>query len=404
MDLAVRTLREGIPDGGDAAPLLLLCDALAVIGGPALLRQALADMTLAIAGRRAQAIALTLVALERPAAQYHQLCSPSLGTFTVLDCFSDPYGWGGLLAVVPAGGSSSNSTISVPSILAAPNGLDRLLQLLSSTSTIQSAGAGARHCIVFDSLTPLVDRFGGAAVVQLLHRLQRLDSTSSLLCGLHTDLHAPQLLAALEQLAAGTLQLSAASELEQTLCAAMHGSTPQGRLSARLKRRSGRVRVQTQLYCLDAADSVRISELPTDALNPQAALEKGTVGTAGGSSGGEAALAQQLAGGMKLGLSAAELEAKQRVQLPFEHQGHAAAYKTGDFRDYLPPEAGGRAAARPASAAGGAAAGAAGGAGAGTGAGGGEIGVRQGLGHILYVRDSGSEHDSDEDPDDDLDI
>lgn len=82
----------------------------------------------------------------------------------------------------------------------------------------------------------------------------------------------------------------------------------------------------------------------------------------------------------------------------------AAAYKTGDFRDYLPPEAGGRAAARPASAAGGAAAGAAGGAGAGTGAGGGEIGVRQGLGHILYVRDSGSEHDSDEDPDDDLDI
>lgn len=43
MDLAVRTLREGIPDGGDAAPLLLLCDALAVIGGPALLRQVCAQ-------------------------------------------------------------------------------------------------------------------------------------------------------------------------------------------------------------------------------------------------------------------------------------------------------------------------------------------------------------------------
>jgi hypothetical protein len=43
MDLAVRTLREGIPDGVDAAPLLLLCDALAMIGGPALLRQVCAQ-------------------------------------------------------------------------------------------------------------------------------------------------------------------------------------------------------------------------------------------------------------------------------------------------------------------------------------------------------------------------
>lgn len=70
-----------------------------------------------------------------------------------------------------------------------------------------------------------------------------------------------------------------------------------------------------------------------------------------------------------------------------------AAYQTGDFRDYLPPEAGGRAGSRPHSAlsmaAGGAAAAA---------------GDAQRLGHILYVRDSSSDHDSDEDPDDDLDI
>ena len=139
---------------------------------------------------------------------------------------------------------------------------------------------------------------------------------------------------------------------------------------------------------------------------------------------------------MKLSRSAAEEAARQRVQLPFEHQGRVggctvvewecglcasqrpetrsatappppprssspssialqgAAYQTGDWRDYLPPEAGGRA----------------GGGGAAAASAGGQAeqqldgqGGRR-LGHILYVRDSGSEHDSDEDPDDDLDI
>ena len=73
---------------------------------------------------------------------------------------------------------------------------------------------------------------------------------------------------------------------------------------------------------------------------------------------------------------AQEQLARQAVVLPYEHQGAGQAYKTGDFKDYLPQAAGGS------------------GRGAGEGS----------LGHILYVRDSASEHDSDEDPDDDLDI
>ena len=74
--------------------------------------------------------------------------------------------------------------------------------------------------------------------------------------------------------------------------------------------------------------------------------------------------------------SVQEQAARQSVVLPYEHQGAGQAYQTGDFKDYLPKAAGGQ--------------------GKGTGEG--------ALGHILYVRDSGSEHDSDEDPDDDLDI
>lgn len=71
-----------------------------------------------------------------------------------------------------------------------------------------------------------------------------------------------------------------------------------------------------------------------------------------------------------------EQAARQAVVLPYEHQGVGQAYQTGNFKDYLPKAAGGQ----------------------GKGAG------QDSLGHILYVRDSASEHDSDEDPDDDLDI
>lgn len=39
MHLAVRTLRDGRADGAQQAPLLLLADALAVVGGPTLLRR-----------------------------------------------------------------------------------------------------------------------------------------------------------------------------------------------------------------------------------------------------------------------------------------------------------------------------------------------------------------------------
>lgn len=75
-----------------------------------------------------------------------------------------------------------------------------------------------------------------------------------------------------------------------------------------------------------------------------------------------------------------ERAARAAVQLPYAHQGSRKVYEAGDFRQYLPPAAGGY------------------GPGVEDAAGSGQ------LGHILYVRDSEEEHDSDEDPDDDLDI
>lgn len=77
-----------------------------------------------------------------------------------------------------------------------------------------------------------------------------------------------------------------------------------------------------------------------------------------------------------LGRCPQEKTARDKVALPWQHQGQQHGADAEHFLDYLPPAAGGR----------------------GKGAG------HDGLGHILYVRDSDNDFDSDEDPDDDLDI
>ncbi len=89
--------------------------------------------------------------------------------------------------------------------------------------------------------------------------------------------------------------------------------------------------------------------------------------------------------------------AREAVRLPYEHQGQAKQYQTEDFRDYLPTAAGGYAAGQHAQDIDAVAAAAASAAAP-------SAPEVSRLGHILYVRDSEEEHDSDEDPDDDLDI
>ncbi|KAF5833055.1 hypothetical protein DUNSADRAFT_10761 [Dunaliella salina] len=127
-----------------------------------------------------------------------------------------------------------------------------------------------------------------------------------------------------------------------------------------------------------------------------------------------------------------EREARDAVVLPYEHQGQHGQYRTSDWRDYLPPSAGGRnpanaqharhlaparpsvphpaapandnATAQPDSMNGPETSAQQQQAGKGQA-------VGEALGRILYVRDSddgaasdGGLLDSDEDPDDDLDI
>lgn len=91
-----------------------------------------------------------------------------------------------------------------------------------------------------------------------------------------------------------------------------------------------------------------------------------------------------------LSICAQEKKAKAAVVLPHLHQSAATTANSSDWKDYLPVAAGGRSAAFNHGEAMDA---------------GNHDEPTHTLGHIHYVRDSDDEqHDSDEDPDDDLDI
>lgn len=236
--------------------------------------QAVAQLAAAIGGGRAQAAGLVLLALARPPAHYAHLASLTAVSLTLLDGFSDAHGWGSLrpAAAGSSGGrsvpGSAHTVVPLPGLLAAPDGPQTLQQRLHGAL---AAAAGLRQCLVVDSLSPLLDAWGPAAVARLLHGLQAAPAVSCLLAGVHADLHPPAALAALEQLAAGSLGLQPKRELERSVCRAAQGAEPQGRLELRLRRPTGRVRAEACLYCIDAAGAVAFLDPPTDLLNAQAA-------------------------------------------------------------------------------------------------------------------------------------
>ncbi|KXZ44758.1 hypothetical protein GPECTOR_62g873 [Gonium pectorale] len=256
-------------------------------------------------------------------------------------------------------------------------------------------------------------------------------------------MHPERVVFAARRLSSCTLELSALSALQSELAARAVGAPAlAGRLDCRVKRRTGRVKVDSELYALlpaqageagpgpyqlrlfpappfldlpDPKSLVKLQPLastaaattgasssaqpaaPVAAATGAAGAAAATAGRANGGGGGaaqplgllggvatEEQLARAVGSSMRLTLTEEERRAKAAVVLPYQHQGQqrgptAGAYAAGDHAAYLPPAAGG---VGPA----------AGGSG------------QQALGHILYVRDSGSEADSDQELDEDLDI
>jgi len=228
---------------------------------------------------------------------------------------------------------------------------------------------GGQICLAIDDIAPLLDANEEHAVAQMLSRVLSSPSVCCCFAGLRrgpADLF---------------LSLATArAHLRPPPAAGRGGEAAHGRLEVRTQRSTGRWNVEQHLFALRPAGAVslwRMPEAPTAQQVVEAAVAKAKSSKEEANNLGKELMAK-MDGGMKLTLSEQEREAKNKVVLPYEHRGDSSLYSTDDFTTYLPPAAGG------------------------TGAGSG----KDKLGHILYVRDSDDEleYDSDEDPDDDLDI
>lgn len=390
------------------------------------LQQCTKSLAEAMAQGRSQPRALHLVAAERPPGELLSAAAGGDGSSgsggpphtTVTDLFSDPCGWlqPGAAADADAGGSPWPDDC-----------LDRIAAAAEAAAAAQAAAAaddaaagsngdgsstsgGGGLCVVIDSLSALLLRHPTARVLRLLERLQGCAAAGSILALVHRDLHSAQLLAALAATAHAQLELRPVTPLQRQLAAAAGRPAPAGALRLAAKRRAGgRLKAETQYYALSLPPrggagggfgGVETYAPPAEALGApdaralvqtalaaagkagEGAAAVSAAGAAGGGVEGAAAaaddLARRLGGGvsMRLGLTAEERAARDRVELPFERRGGG--------------NSGGGVHIGGGSAVGG-------------GVGGGGVAPRSG-GTIHYVRDSEGEADSDEDPDDDLDL
>ncbi|KAI8101261.1 hypothetical protein M9435_001369 [Picochlorum sp. BPE23] len=369
METLSRLVRQRPPPstfGSDKAHVIIIEDSLETVGGERIFKEAFHRIK---AGSKDAAS--VIVCVDHPPAQYHTTTGALVKgdgeerSSTIIDCCTDPCGERESIRDGPYE--------SVPVFSEAGRQSSKMLDTLLDTilASLHSSGTPSGKAIVgLDDISHIVRHFGARRTRMFLDALRRDSATRCVVVGLHSDLIPPHDIATvshdttcLVQLEPGWKLIMDSSSVESTAgTASRHDQSDAiGIMTLYIRKKQGCKKTETYEYWIPDPDEILFKMWK----------EPGqTVTTAKDTN-----IAAPL-GSMKLELSEQEQEAKTHVKLPYEHRGRASSlYDTDDYRDYLPPQAGGH-------------------------------GPSSGpLGHILYVRDSDSEEpDSDEDPDDDLDI
>eukprot|EP00850_Spirogloea_muscicola_P010656 SM000063S20046 [mRNA] locus=s63:544998:546946:+ [translate_table: standard] len=303
-------------------------------------------------------------------------CLAFCASTRVLDCFSDPLGWMDSAAEAEARGDIDGGGGGGAAPLACNlQSLDHLGEaILAAGEEAYSGKAGSKFCVALDSLSALLRLHSLADIAAFIEHLRWQRQVCSLLLLLHADLHNASITAGLEYLATATLTLSENSQIR-----------------LRQKRRTGKFREIVEAYQLSSDGGLTFSHL-RDMEAPLTRLS--------------ANLSTRMQASFNLGLTEREKVDRQQVVLPYEHQGigeelriydgrkgdrprrHTAAVQA-KAKDPLKVTLPGAMMGPPAPQS--------------TLASPSADNLQPGL--IHYVRDSDDEvYDSDEDPDDDLDI
>ncbi|XP_048618528.1 elongator complex protein 5-like isoform X2 [Brassica napus] len=393
-DSIFRKLRDG-GEEGELAPALTIEETVVSPFALDVSCYLLANLSSSILAGKSKG--LVLVTFSRSPSFYLQflkqrgiVVSSSSKWIRVLDCYTDPLGW----IDQPSTGVTEG-----PSLVKLNKCVSDLKRLFSSVIDAgrEMVGDGkTRFSVAIDSVSKsslwsfryeinddiyfwlnqvneLLRHSSMPLVSGLLTDLRSHAQVSSLFWSLNTDLHQEKVTNALEYISTMKANLEPfcpspdgkRNALENLFLA--HQDFGKGRFHVRFKLRKGRVRVMSEEYHVDQTG---INLSPISSAESVIAATKSLIPKVH----------------FNLQLSEKERVEKEKVVLPFEHQDHGKSTEIYDGRRTL---ADGKTEATPLSS--------------------GELQadvVSSGKGgEIIYFRDSDDEHpDSDEDPDDDLDI
>ncbi|GAQ80713.1 hypothetical protein KFL_000600300 [Klebsormidium nitens] len=441
MENVVRSFKDKALEN-DYFNVVIVRDSAEVLGGPQVCQHISQELLSVVKKERAQARGTVLLALERAPEEYSHHLNQSSGSETegleplqVLDCFSDPLGWQTSPEPDSSLGRTPKDETNDVSSVRARNQSQRAAEVGSSGQEdasrrmssalgklqrggyskvhfendesleglkvgIQNAGEallkdaveGGRLALVIDSMSTLLQYCATSKVLAFLEWLRWSGRISTVLTLLHADLHDARTNAAFERLASTVVDVQAPPLLDE------RGSAD-GRIHVRHKTKKGKVRHEREQFWLETS-GVRFGPIERTASVAELVAEKST-SMQSGRAPPSAKTATTPEVPFNLELSEAEKQSRARVVLPYEHQGDGHEVKIYDGRPALSGvQARGKRDGR-----------------IGYESGdestvaahndklkNGEV-IESGQGHILYMRDSDEEPpDSDEDPDDDLDI
>ncbi|KAB1997947.1 hypothetical protein ES319_D12G056500v1 [Gossypium barbadense] len=371
-----RALRDGALEG-ELAPALTIKDSVASPFALQVFSHVISQLFSSILAGKSQSRGLVVVSFSRSPSFYLDLLknkgtdvASSNKQIQILDCYSDPLGWKDQLA------GSRNFTALSNEALVSSNAIvfrevkhmDKLYNSIIELGKGLVGGGKIRFSIAIDSADEMLRHAPVSSVARLLSNLRSHDQISSIFWLLHSDLHEARVTAVLEYLSSIVASLEPSHQLAngqrgdlENFSLIKHNSK-KGKFHVRFKKRNGRVRVMSEEVHIEQS-GINFTSLPS-----------------------EGAINQGLVPKVQFSLQLSEKERidKANVVLPFEHQGNGKPIQIYDGRRSLVDSKH----ERPVTAVENV-----------------QTNENCGSGEIIYYRDSDDEMpDSDEDPDDDLDI
>ncbi|KAG0575986.1 hypothetical protein KC19_5G046100 [Ceratodon purpureus] len=377
-EAVARQLRDGVAVG-EQAPAVMVRDTLDTRAGPAICDHFFSSLCSNIEAGRAQAKGLVAVALRRTPESYTAASLYGKGNsrrgswLQVVDCYTDPLGWNCRGVDAKNEVSSDRADSAAQSLIC--HDISDLTGLLASVLQSGQASvnkqATVQFAVLIDSVSVLLRYHTLPALTSFLSSLRSCEQVSAVMWLVHADLHESRVIASIEYLSTTVIYVEPQLRL---LSESKILNIRRGRLRARTKKRNGRVREQVEEFHIELGGVNFTPVILAKDLQPPNLMKTTTPKVQ-----------------FNLDLSEKEREDRSRVILPFEHQGDGREAHIYDGRpDTLDSDFE-------------------------------KLGINRGyaketviqnieptqgaVGEIHYLRDSDDERpDSDEDPDDDLDI